>query len=448
MKKSLLWIVVLVLSISMVAAFSFAGCKKEAAPAEEAAVEEEAVTEEEAPAEEAAPAEPVTINFMNFSANESAEAVLDLMKSLFEKDYPNVTVNIETVGWDNYFTQLQTRVGGGEAPDCFELNLDSFVAYAGQDALLPLNDLIAASPIDSNVMPAETLEVFTLGGSQYVLPYSFSTVVLVYNKDLFDQAQVAYPTDDWTWVEEDAAALEIKEALGDDYFGIIQPLQFWEFFKLVKQNGGSLFNDDNTAFTVNRPENVAALQHMVDRLLVTNISPTAEQMGSLDEWGLWKLGKTGMIVTGIWSFPTFTTECAFNWDIAVEPGNTTKATHYFANVLAVSNDSPNAQVAYDWIKFLATSKEMASARIKIGWELPTATYEDLLAEYAKTTPPANKQAVFDSLQYVVTQPLVAELNQMADIINLELSLAAAGTKTPQQALDDAQAALEAQIILQ
>jgi len=54
MKKSLLWIVVLVLSISMVAAFSFAGCKKEAAPVEEA-VEEVVAEEEEVVAEEAAP---------------------------------------------------------------------------------------------------------------------------------------------------------------------------------------------------------------------------------------------------------------------------------------------------------------------------------------------------------------------------------------------------------
>jgi flagellar basal body-associated protein FliL len=36
MKKTLLWIVVLVISISMVIGFSLSGCKKEAAPAEEA----------------------------------------------------------------------------------------------------------------------------------------------------------------------------------------------------------------------------------------------------------------------------------------------------------------------------------------------------------------------------------------------------------------------------
>ncbi len=50
MKKSLLWIIVLMLSISMVATFSLAGCKEEAV--EEEVAEEEAV-EEEAPAEEA-----------------------------------------------------------------------------------------------------------------------------------------------------------------------------------------------------------------------------------------------------------------------------------------------------------------------------------------------------------------------------------------------------------
>jgi len=58
MKKSLLWIVILVMSISMVAAFSLYGCKAEKAAAEEEAVKE-APAEEAAPEEEAAPAEEV-----------------------------------------------------------------------------------------------------------------------------------------------------------------------------------------------------------------------------------------------------------------------------------------------------------------------------------------------------------------------------------------------------
>lgn len=422
----------------------FAGCQAPAATE----TTEPVATDEAVAAQPAAPEaeEPITIDFMNFSANEGGLLTLGLMKDLFEKDNPNIKINIETFGYDTYATQLQTRVGGGDAPDCFELGLDAFPSYVDQSAVLSLDDLTAASTTDLSVLTEKSVQAFSLDGVKYGMPYSYSTVVLIYNKDLFDQAGVSYPTADWTWADADAAALKIK-ALGDDYYGLIQPISTYEFFKVVKQYNGGLLNDDNTAFTVNRAENVQALQRLVDNVQVTNICPSTEQRGSLDEWGMFKLGKTGMIVTGIWAFPSFTTDCAFAWDIAVEPGAETKATHYFANGLAVSADSKNAEAAYKWIEFLATSEQVAQLRIQLGWELPCATYQTAMDQYAKLTPPANRQAVFDSLDYVVPVPQIAQFSQMADILGAELEAAANGSKTPQQALDDAQAALEAAITL-
>ncbi|HML69454.1 MAG TPA: sugar ABC transporter substrate-binding protein [Clostridia bacterium] len=439
LKKSTVILMVILMVLGL-----FAGCQAPAAP--EASVP--VATEEATQAETAAPAaeEPVTIDFMNFSANEGGLLTLGLMKDLFEKENPNIKVNIETFGYDTYATQLQTRVGGGDAPDCFELGLDAFPSYVDQKAILPLDDMMAASGTDLSVLTDKSLQAFSINGTKYGMPYSYSTVVLIYNKDLFDQAGVAYPTADWTWADADAAALKIK-ALGDDYYGLIQPISTYEFFKVVKQYNGGLLNDDNTAFTVNRPENVQALQRLVDNVLVTNICPSKEQRGSLDEWGVFKLGKTGMIVTGIWAFPSFTTDCAFNWDIAVEPGAATKATHYFANGLAISADSKNAEAAYKWIEFIGTSEQVAQLRVQLGWELPCATYQSAMDQYAKLTPPANRQAVFDSLNYVVPVPQIAQFSQMADILGVELDAAANGSKTPQQALDDAQAALEAAITL-
>ncbi|MPM50994.1 putative arabinose-binding protein [bioreactor metagenome] len=439
LKKSTVILMVILMVLGL-----FAGCQAPAAPEASAPV----ATEEATQAETAAPAaeEPVTIDFMNFSANEGGLLTLGLMKDLFEKENPNIKVNIETFGYDTYATQLQTRVGGGDAPDCFELGLDAFPSYVDQKAILPLDDMMAASGTDLSVLTDKSLQAFSINGTKYGMPYSYSTVVLIYNKDLFDQAGVAYPTADWTWADADAAALKIK-ALGDDYYGLIQPISTYEFFKVVKQYNGGLLNDDNTAFSVNRPENVQALQRLVDNVLVTNICPSKEQRGSLDEWGVFKLGKTGMIVTGIWAFPSFTTDCAFNWDIAVEPGAATKATHYFANGLAISADSKNAEAAYKWIEFIGTSEQVAQLRVQLGWELPCATYQSAMDQYAKLTPPANRQAVFDSLNFVVPVPQIAQFSQMADILGVELDAAANGSKTPQKALDDAQAALEAAITL-
>lgn len=47
------------------------------------------------------------------------------MYEAFHEEYPNITVTIETIGYDDYFTQMQTRVAGGTAPDCYELNIEN-----------------------------------------------------------------------------------------------------------------------------------------------------------------------------------------------------------------------------------------------------------------------------------------------------------------------------------
>jgi len=74
-KKSLLWITVLLLSISMVAVFSLAGCKEEAAEEEEVATEEEEAVAEEEVAEEAAATE-VPLGF-SYDPNIAATILAD-----------------------------------------------------------------------------------------------------------------------------------------------------------------------------------------------------------------------------------------------------------------------------------------------------------------------------------------------------------------------------------
>ena len=57
------------------------------------------------------------------------------MYEAFHEEHPNITVEIETIAYNDYFTQLQTRVSGGTAPDCYELNIENFAAYANKGAL-------------------------------------------------------------------------------------------------------------------------------------------------------------------------------------------------------------------------------------------------------------------------------------------------------------------------
>jgi len=388
----------------------------------------------------------VTLDYLNFSGAGEPLKYLEEMKKVFEEQNPDIKINIEVVGFGEYFTLLQTRIAGGTAPDSYELNYENFVTYAKKGVLLDLEPLFVKHKFDTSVLNNNALNAFSVEGKQYGLPAMFSDVVLFYNKDLFDKAGASYPTADWTWHDEQKAAEKIR-ALGNNIFGICHPVHFWEFYKVVQQNGGSIFNEDKTKFMVNSPQNVETLQFMVDRVLKSNVMPTEAQVSGMGDWELFKAEKVGMIVTGIWAFPEFIKTCDFEWDIAIEPGNTKKATHFFSNGLVINKDSKKVEQAFKWISFMSASKEAAKIRVDSGWELPAVTYPDVLASYLEQTPPASRQVVFDSLQYLVTPPVIEQFAEMADIMGMHLAAARDGAKTPQEALDAAQKELEAKIKL-
>lgn len=385
-------------------------------------------------------AEPVTITYCNFNASGGKEETLQQMYEAFHKEYPNITVEIETIGFDDYFTQMQTRVAGGTAPDCYELNIENFSAYANKGVLAEITG------VDLGRIDKTALSAFSVDGKQYGLPGSFSNVVLIYNKNLFDQAQLDYPTDDWTQDDVQAAAEAIR-ALGDDIYGIYQPVTYNEFYKVAAQYGGGLLNGDGTQFTINSQANVKAAQMMVDRVLVSNVQPNEVQMGGMSDWDLFMSGRLGMIPTGIWAFSTFADSCDFDWDIVVEPGADQKATAFFSNACVVNADSKHKEAAAAWITWLCSSDAAAKLRIDAGWDLPAINDKTTLAPYLEQTPPANRQAVFDSLNYLVLPPSVEDYSLMSDIIGQKLSAAAAGSMKVQQALDEAQSECEAQIPL-
>ncbi len=394
-----------------------------------------------APAEPApAPAEPVTITYCNFNSSGGNEETLAKMVEAFEAQYPGIKVQVETIGYNDYFTQMQTRVAGKTAPDCYELNIENFAAYANKGQLAEI------SGVDVSGLNDTALNAFKVDGKQYGLPESFSNVVLIYNKDLFDQAGVAYPTADWTQAELQEAAEKIR-ALGDDIFGIWQPITYNEFFKVAAQYGGALLNEDKTEFTINSPENLAAATALVDRVLVSNVQPNAVQQGGMGDWDMFMSGRLGMIPTGIWAFQTFTDGCDFEWDIVVEPGSTRKATHFFSNCVVMNPETKHPEEVATWLAWLASSTTAADIRLAAGWDLPALKDMDALSAYLEITPPDNREAVFDSLNYLVMPPVIEDYALMSDIITQKLAAAAEGSITVQEALDQAQAECVAQIKL-
>jgi multiple sugar transport system substrate-binding protein len=382
----------------------------------------------------------ITLNFDQFSGSGDNEVYLKRMIDLYTAANPNVSIRLQSYGFEDYFMQLTAKVSAGRAPDVFELNYENFVAYAKNGSLFPLNNLIASGDIDASIYNKMALSAFSANGNQYGLPNSFSNVVLIYNKDLFDRAGVAYPNDDWTWADAMTAAKAIR-ALGNGIFGYYQPLSFTEFYKTAAQNNGSFLSADGKRFTINSPANVETVTYLVDMQRGSNVMPTPEQLGGMGDWDLFKAGRLGMIVTGIWAFPDFSRDCDFAWDIAVEPGNKQKATHFFSNGYVINKNSPVATEAAKFIAFISSNPGAVKIRLDAAWELPPVVDNNIIAQYKAKTPPANREAVFKSLDYLVTPPVITQFSQLQDIVAKHLNEAASGAVSPAQALANMEAEL-------
>ena len=260
--------------------------------------------------------------------------------------------------------------------------------------------------------------------------------MLFYNKTLFEDAGVDLPTNDWTWDDMRAAA----EALTDQDAGVwgdFQPITFHEFYKSLAQAGGQFLNDDSTEATFSSPQGVEAANWLVQKSGA--VMPTeADGAGTPDfDSTLFADGNLAMWHTGIWMFGAMA-ETDFEWDIVVEPGNETKASAMFANGAVVSADSESPQAAQRWIDFLASSDVTSDVRLEASWELPPVADESKLSAYLDVSPPANRQAVLDSLESVVLPPVIESQQEMQDIVTEELGNAAAGRKTVEEALADAE----------
>ncbi|MFB1081605.1 sugar ABC transporter substrate-binding protein [Jeotgalibacillus sp. JSM ZJ347] len=380
------------------------------------------------------------ITYYSFSAAPDYEDVLAEMVAAFEEENPDIKVNTELAAYDDYFTKLQTRVAGGNAPDVFELNYENFVQYASKGTLADLSSFIEEdNQFDPSQLNQQAFEAYQYDGKQYGMVESFSNVLTFYNKELFDEAGVEYPTADWTWEDELAAAEQITDE-DNNVWGTYAPVTMNEYFKIAAQNGGQLFDEDGNP-TVDTPENLEAMNYMVDKVTESNVSPSPAEMSGQAPADLFLNGQLGIVHTGIWMFGAFA-DAPFEWDVALEAGNTQKAHHFFANGLAVSEDSEKKEAAYKFARFMSASEQAAELRVANSWELPAITNEEILQPYLEQTPPENREAVFEALDSLVLPPVVENWSQISDVTDQEFEKAMNGDKSTEDVLKTLQTEYE------
>ncbi|MDD3410659.1 MAG: sugar ABC transporter substrate-binding protein [Eubacteriales bacterium] len=266
----------------------------------------------------------------------------------FEAEHPGCTVELEYIP-ESYTQKIDTEFIGGDAPDVIYGHPHYFVSWASNDLLMNLDELFEENHdfFYDEKFSTSMYDMLTYDGHHIGTINGHDTFLLYYNKDLFDAAGVAYPSDEWTWEDFLEAGKKLTNAENKQY-----AISFDEIQPIIFSFGGNYFDDmsNPTQVLYNSEDTVAALQFVQD-CIAAGIAPNttdAEQMG-----GTFATGKVAMQITGAWAVASYMNVDAFKWDVAQVPlrEGYPRRTSAFVAGYAVNAASKNPELALEFAKY-------------------------------------------------------------------------------------------------
>lgn len=304
----------------------------------------------------------------------------------YEKANPNVKIEYTDLGSTDYMNMLQTQLAGGADFDVVTIkDIPGYANLVAQNQLVPLNDFIEKENIDTSVYSG-TVEQIAVDDTVYQLPFRSDFWVIFYNKGIFDELKVDYPTNDMTLDDYDKLAREIKtasDAASKDYYGA--HYHTWrsavQLFGIL--DGKNTIVEGEYAFLAPYYERI--INEQKDNIVMSYEEATSTSSHYRD---LFLNDKIAMMNMGTWYIGTQIEKVAAgetvlsaDWGIAKYPhpdGVDAGTTLGTITGLSVSKNSKNQDAALDFVKFV-TGEEGAAVVASTG-TIPAIHSESVMQE--------------------------------------------------------------------
>jgi multiple sugar transport system substrate-binding protein len=381
----------------------------------------------------------------------------EILKADFEAA-TGATVNVTVVPYDQVQQQATLDVqSGANQLDVIDYWYTTVGALSTQGIIEDLTDRIdaAADEIDPDDFIPSIYDVYTnVGGRRWGLPYDGDTHVLFYNEEIFEKAGVTSAPE--TWDDYLAAVQTITEAglqtedgrpiYGSAIQGFKAPIILGSTYSnRLAGFGGSYLNDDGTP-ALDSEAAVQAAQALVDAApfaLPTPLETAFEQAlpaflsGQVAIQEFW----TDL---GVYSQDASQSQIVDKWNVVQIPTGGSNTEHIaplnagFA--FGVSSGSANKDLAWEFVKWATSAYVNEKLLLVSGSGIDPTRLSTLNSESFKAFAPKVQAAATASLSGAFAWPTIPESPDLTTKLSDELALVLQGSKSPEDALAEAQAA--------
>jgi len=244
----------------------------------------------------------------------------------FEQEHPRIKVEVSLDACADYATTLKAAFAAGTAPDVFISVTDHVYEFGDEGFLVPLDPFIARDfPELADFFPVVHEGMTGVDGNRYALGRDWVITGLFYNKDLFDEAGLAYPDDTWTWQDFREAAKKLTKDVDNDgridQYGAFVAPDYYTGDSIIWSFGGRVYDPEDNKTHFSDPKSIEALQFLADMILEDKSAPGGQLVTT---WGFLRedpfaTGQVAMRIHGCWMLGRYKDLTEFDWGIARSP---------------------------------------------------------------------------------------------------------------------------------
>jgi len=397
----------------------------------------------------AANAQPVEVSFYYpVAVGGPITKIIDGLAADFEKENPQIKLKpIYSGSYQESITKALTAVKSGEPPVMSILLSTDMFTLIDEDAIVPFDGLLK-TPDDQawlkSFFPA-FMENSQTGGKTWGIPFQRSTIVLYWNKDAFKEAGLDPNKAPANWKEqvEFAQKLTKRDATGKvTQWGIQIPssgFPYWLFQALAIQAGTNLMNSAGTETYYDKPEVIEGLTYWVDLVKKYKVHPEG-----IVEWGTTPKDffekKVAMMWTTTGNLTNVKNNAKFDFGVAMLPAGKQRGSPTGGGNFYIFAKSTPAQrdAALKFIRWVTTPQRAAELSIDTGYVAvrSDAWETSVMKNYSMGFPAA--AVARDQLIHAKAELSTHDNQRVTKALNDGLQAALTGTKTPDQAMRDAQ----------
>ena len=327
--------------------------------------------------EETNVAEPIQLTFWRNYGNPAENYACEELVSDFEATHPNIKINMHSIPYHEFEIWLRTAFAAGPPPDIMTIDSPNLALYANAGSLLSLDHYMRK---EGNIddIPESTRNGLRFQGEIFLAPVVESSLAFFYNKHLFKEAGVPFPSEDpnnpMTWDEVLEAAQKInnpeKEVYGIDPaqgFGVGEAPAYFKM-PLLWQFGANVLSPDGTSASgyLDSKESLEALQFYQDLYHKNGVAAVELPPEPFES------GKLAMTVLGSWTalekyHPNF--KLGKDFGVAPLPKAKVQVVPNGGWALGISSKSKYPNEAWKFIQYV-TSYEGIKKYVEITGDIP------------------------------------------------------------------------------